>query len=591
MRITKRMKRDWMHFGRRPSGLCGAAILVASRLHGVHCAVDDIIKVVKVCEATIRKRLNEFGDTPTSKLTLEQFMSVDLEGEEDPPCFKSSRKKIKIVTDNDLVSDEVVKKVADFEEQIEKELEKVRSKKRGRFAAFAKMAGLVTSSEDTTMSDCPSPSSRMPLRSGLRSGARSGSQADYTESLITDIVMSETIETLNQVVGEDIFSNQSSNQSLVTHSIKDNLNQNDEANNLSEENNNAISVSVNAMESGIHSDVNTRKLTHGQAVDTILPCEQVNEDGTLFHEDLDEDELDSYILDDNEAKNKEKLWVTIHADWITESAEKAKRKAEEEAEQKAKEEAEGGPSAKKKRKVKKKFNIQASSTGEAVEKMLQEKKLSNKINYAALDIIEPKSSPLMSVIRGNRMINVTPNVADVSTFSASETSGVDQSGVLERSDSISSASTSIRSTPMKSDTPAFKRLPSLKSFVPVRSTVLSRLPIRSKTPMKAPLSPTKPQTKVTVDPVEKVVPEVTRADNAIASVAEPVTMMTEIELPKAQTKEPVPSETRSDDEEEEEEEDLPEETQLSIAQLMSARGGGASGESDHETDMDFEADY
>jgi len=80
MRIAQRMKRDWMHFGRRPSGLCGAALLVAARLHDTHCAVKDIIGVVKVCEATIRKRLSEFGDTPTSKLTLDEFMSVDLEG-------------------------------------------------------------------------------------------------------------------------------------------------------------------------------------------------------------------------------------------------------------------------------------------------------------------------------------------------------------------------------------------------------------------------------------------------------------------------------------------------------------------------------
>jgi transcription factor IIIB subunit 2 len=33
LRLVLRMKKDWIHFGRRPSGLCGAALLIASRLH------------------------------------------------------------------------------------------------------------------------------------------------------------------------------------------------------------------------------------------------------------------------------------------------------------------------------------------------------------------------------------------------------------------------------------------------------------------------------------------------------------------------------------------------------------------------------
>jgi hypothetical protein len=36
--------------------------------------------VVKVHESTLRKRLTEFGETPASQLTLEEFMNVDLDG-------------------------------------------------------------------------------------------------------------------------------------------------------------------------------------------------------------------------------------------------------------------------------------------------------------------------------------------------------------------------------------------------------------------------------------------------------------------------------------------------------------------------------
>ena len=40
-------------------------------------------------------RLSEFKNTPSSSLTVEEFMTVDLEDEMDPPAFTKSRKKDK----------------------------------------------------------------------------------------------------------------------------------------------------------------------------------------------------------------------------------------------------------------------------------------------------------------------------------------------------------------------------------------------------------------------------------------------------------------------------------------------------------------
>ena len=45
LRLVSRMKKDWIHFGRRPSGLCGAALLIAGRLHDFCRSVTDVIKV------------------------------------------------------------------------------------------------------------------------------------------------------------------------------------------------------------------------------------------------------------------------------------------------------------------------------------------------------------------------------------------------------------------------------------------------------------------------------------------------------------------------------------------------------------------
>ena len=59
LRLVSRMKKDWIHFGRRPSGLCGAALLIAARMHGYNRSVYDMIKVVKVHESTYIKKTIE----------------------------------------------------------------------------------------------------------------------------------------------------------------------------------------------------------------------------------------------------------------------------------------------------------------------------------------------------------------------------------------------------------------------------------------------------------------------------------------------------------------------------------------------------
>ncbi|KAJ1341467.1 hypothetical protein BSLG_003121 [Batrachochytrium salamandrivorans] len=86
-RLVQRMCRDWMQTGRRPAGICAASLFVASRMHNHHRTIREIILVVKICEATLRRRLREFRETPSSNLTVTDFQTIWLEGEKDPPCF------------------------------------------------------------------------------------------------------------------------------------------------------------------------------------------------------------------------------------------------------------------------------------------------------------------------------------------------------------------------------------------------------------------------------------------------------------------------------------------------------------------------
>lgn len=64
-------------------------------MHDFNRKPNDIVRVVKIHESTLRKRLLEFGETPSSALTIDEFMTIDLEAEADPPAFKMARKKDK----------------------------------------------------------------------------------------------------------------------------------------------------------------------------------------------------------------------------------------------------------------------------------------------------------------------------------------------------------------------------------------------------------------------------------------------------------------------------------------------------------------
>jgi len=90
LKIVARMKRDWILTGRRPSGICGAGLLIAARMHGFKRTMKEIVQVVRICDVTLRKRLLEFGKTPTCNMTPDEFESMDLEEECDPPAFKRS---------------------------------------------------------------------------------------------------------------------------------------------------------------------------------------------------------------------------------------------------------------------------------------------------------------------------------------------------------------------------------------------------------------------------------------------------------------------------------------------------------------------
>jgi len=91
LRVVQRMKRDWIETGRRPAGVCAAALLVGARAHGFDRNRDDVVKALRVGGVTVASRLADFQRTPAARLSLKEFQDSDgakhLPSEEDPPSF------------------------------------------------------------------------------------------------------------------------------------------------------------------------------------------------------------------------------------------------------------------------------------------------------------------------------------------------------------------------------------------------------------------------------------------------------------------------------------------------------------------------
>ncbi|XP_061559713.1 BRF1 RNA polymerase III transcription initiation factor subunit b isoform X2 [Phycodurus eques] len=348
LRLVQRMKRDWMHTGRRPSGLCGAALLVAARMHMFRRTVKDVIGVVKVCQATLRKRLTEFEDTPTSQLTVDEFMKVDLEQECDPPSFSAAQHKTKMQQlERQLTKklNEVEGEINCYQDQIESELEKSRPKLRGIYAAYVHKM-------DPRDEDIPAGSPSDAEDRNLRSAARR-----LAQNFLCQVMQEEEGRGQKDAdVGEPEESDggPSSRRRLPVAAV---------------------------LESSAASELQRSFRIFGEdrADGDVSDGDENSEGGDLDLDGIDEREIDKYILSDKEVQVKTRLWMQQNREYLQEQKEKEERIRKEKEQGTYKEKA-----SKPKKKKKKKDSVQASTAGEAIKKMLERKKISTKINYDVL---------------------------------------------------------------------------------------------------------------------------------------------------------------------------------------------------------------
>jgi len=102
-RIIQFMHRDWICVGRRPNGLCGAALYVAACYHGIKVEAKQIADIVRMSENTLKIRLLEMRQTPMASLTPAEFehdeikVAIADEGQQVlPPCMRRRLHKEKL---------------------------------------------------------------------------------------------------------------------------------------------------------------------------------------------------------------------------------------------------------------------------------------------------------------------------------------------------------------------------------------------------------------------------------------------------------------------------------------------------------------
>ncbi|KAG0076401.1 transcription factor TFIIIB subunit brf1 [Linnemannia elongata] len=326
LRLVSRMDRDWIRTGRRPAGVCGACLLIAARMHHYRRSQKEIIQVVKIGESTLRKRLDEFASTPSGQLTVSDFRELWLEDAADPPAFTKSRKK----THWELGEDE--------EEEDEVNQEIIR---RGQRTSKIDLHTVKEGEDDETTAEHVVPVAGKRNREADDEGDEEEEAAAVTAKI--EGGGEEEEEEEEEGEGDE-----------------------EEEEELEEE-----------MEAAMHNPLIMQEEARLDAEDEarkLIPYEPLD--------DVDDDEIDSIILNDEEVKIKTQVWMEFNKEYLQEQEEK---RARIEMEKKM------GIYHNKKGRKKAKRHVQgagSSTAAEAGKNILQPKlprQKSKKINYSALD--------------------------------------------------------------------------------------------------------------------------------------------------------------------------------------------------------------
>ncbi|KAK4704857.1 transcription factor IIIB 90 kDa subunit, partial [Phenoliferia sp. Uapishka_3] len=326
VRLVARMGRDWMHIGRRPAGVCGACLLLAARMNNFRRSITEVVQVVKIADVTLRKRLGEFKDTPSGALTVSDFRTLWLDETADPPAFTENQKKEKKAREKaEERQRRKEEEGSDFEDSVMGST--VGDGEDTGREAFAELAG--------NPSSPPPPGQPSAKALGKRRRQEQDNEPEDVEPKSPGLEDNEDLaRAIEAEFGETLESE--AGKQLTTELDKKEMERRAVANSMT----------------------------------------NLNSSDRL--DDLDEDELDSFILTPTEAEAKSRLWMEFNKEYLQALADKQTGP-----------DGELRPEAK--RRVRKRHRPRDSSTAQgtdaadATKQMLTKKRFSKKINYAAIN--------------------------------------------------------------------------------------------------------------------------------------------------------------------------------------------------------------
>ncbi|KAK7682161.1 hypothetical protein QCA50_014748 [Cerrena zonata] len=427
-RLVQRFDRDWMALGRRPSGICGAALLLAARMNNFRRSVEEIVQVVKIADTTLRKRVEEFRKSSSANLSVADFRSVWLEETMDPPAFTKGRERELRAMQMEQEEDEE----GEGEQYVGKGKGKATSKARGKKRKRKRgdeSDGEEQDHDTDAESSIPQPSLDPALfDQGILEGALAGGPADSQHAQTagasssrgtqaTPLFLPDDPEDAESAADPNAFIDpalldspllgDAPTQILNTQATPVDTTMEDPLNDSSmsppplsslapvdQEIDSLLANEVSGFFATPQGSTLQQAVEHAEA---IRQSQFTGDDELLG---LNEDELDAFILTEDEVKIKERVWVELNKDYLEALAAKAELEAAGGGEQKK---------SRKRRKTKDSNNNRprdastphGSTAAESVKNLLKKNpRYSKRINYDALkDLFTDTGSPAPGLIK------------------------------------------------------------------------------------------------------------------------------------------------------------------------------------------------
>lgn len=403
VRLCRRMGRDWMVMGRRPSGICGACLLIAARMWNFKRTVREVVYVVKVTTATVQQRLGEFSVTASSEMTIEEFLNQEfIESEHNPPAF--------------------YRNTAEWQEKMAKERE-ASGRKRKRIEDIDEEEGRQASSNSTAMLPPPVPrpppdlSKFPPVSQFLPKSFDKKEQKEYYAQFDPELLRAAAIpkatvdkDVTEGLTAEDPEGDVAVNELLHAYGEGGNEEEEDEVveqptsrrgkkKNQPEEpsltfdqqwvnDENELEKQISEIINDPHTDEHRRAYATAAFnakvmaawVCSNLPRREVKMDEIIGEEEFEDDpEVRDCLMSEEEANIKQIIWISQNKEWMRQQQEKAYRKQME---------ALGPPKRTRNRHKKPRIGegqlTPASTPGEAAVEAMKKRGFSKRINYDAI---------------------------------------------------------------------------------------------------------------------------------------------------------------------------------------------------------------